>query len=207
VFIELVDTLRCPVAHEETWLVAAVSAYHGRFIARGALGCPVCHAQFRVDEGAVTFAEPRERPGTVRVPTADEVGRAQALLGLSEPGGTVALVGHAANLVHELEEVSQVAILLVNPAGIVPRPGLSVVWCRESVPLAAGSLRGVMVGEGTASALLPSLVRALRPRGRLVAPVGLAVPLDIVELARDGVEWVGERQGGQTSPPVGLRRR
>lgn len=108
---------------------------------------------------------------------------------------------------HALEEAAQVALPLVNPEGVEPQPGLSVVWCRASLPLAAGSLRGVLVGAGASSVLLPSLVRALRPRGRFVAPTPLTVPMDIAELARDDLEWVGERLAVTTSLPVGLRRR
>jgi len=53
VFIELVDALRCPRAHEESWLVLAMSRIEGRHIQEGALGCPVCHAEYPIHEGIV----------------------------------------------------------------------------------------------------------------------------------------------------------
>jgi len=53
--IELVDTLRCPSPHEETWLVAAVTRFDGRDIAEGALGCPICRREFPVRFGEVDF--------------------------------------------------------------------------------------------------------------------------------------------------------
>lgn len=208
-FIELVDALRCPNAHEETWLVAAVERYHGRYIAEGALGCPVCRAEYRVRDGAVLFADPAVSAGgpAEDVPDPDAILRAQALLDLSEPGGRIVLAGGAATLVDALEEATAAAILLVNPVGIAPSPGRSTLWCGAVVPLAAGSLRGVLVGTGVSSAVVPSLVRALRPNGRLVAPVHLPVPMDTVELARDDREWVATRVASTTSAPVGLRRR
>ncbi|MBK8250810.1 MAG: hypothetical protein IPK85_25955 [Gemmatimonadetes bacterium] len=206
-FIELVDALRCPVGHEESWLVAAVDRYHGRHIADGALGCPVCHAVYRVRDGAVHFAEPAGSTGSAVGGDAERVLRAQALLDLSEPGGRVVLAGEAATLADALEEATAAAILLVNPVGVVPTPGRSTIWCGATAPLAAGTLRGAMLGDGVASGLVPSLVRALRPGGRLVAPVHLPLPMDVVELARDDQEWVAERVAAVTSTPVGLRRR
>ena len=44
-FIELVDALRCPVAHAESWLVAAAIRMEARHIVDGTLGCPVCSAE------------------------------------------------------------------------------------------------------------------------------------------------------------------
>ncbi|MBL8958821.1 MAG: hypothetical protein JNJ98_03140 [Gemmatimonadetes bacterium] len=207
-FIELVDALRCPGAHEETWLVAAVERYHGRYIAEGALGCPVCRAEYRVRDGAVHFTDPAAPMGSPPgVLAPEDVLRAQALLDLSEPGGRVVLAGHAAALADALEDAASVATLLVNPVGHSARPGHSTLWCGAVVPLAAGSLRGVLLGAGVSSAVVPSLVRALRPNGRLVAPVHLPVPMDMVELARDDREWVASRVASTTSAPVGLRRR
>jgi len=43
-FSELVDVLRCPRPHEESWLVLAAHRLDGRDIMAGVLGCPVCHA-------------------------------------------------------------------------------------------------------------------------------------------------------------------
>jgi hypothetical protein len=54
-FIELVDALRCLHEHEESWLVAAVERFEGRYIDRGSLGCPVCRTQYRIDRGAADF--------------------------------------------------------------------------------------------------------------------------------------------------------
>ena len=39
-FVELVDLLRCPHAHEDSWLVAAADETADRHIVHGSLGCP-----------------------------------------------------------------------------------------------------------------------------------------------------------------------
>ena len=55
-FIELVDSLRCPNDHAETWLVATCDAMRGRDIVTGTLGCPICRAQYAIVDGAVANA-------------------------------------------------------------------------------------------------------------------------------------------------------
>ena len=52
-FIELVDALRCPRTHEESWLVLAASRIEARHIQEGALGCPVCRAEYPIRDGIV----------------------------------------------------------------------------------------------------------------------------------------------------------
>lgn len=268
--IELVDLLRCPSPHEETWLVAAVTRFDGRDIVEGALGCPTCHRQFPVRLGEVDFAGaggaggaavPDEganagtgvaeggrgpvspAPGAPlddatssrdggRPADADEILRARALLGLGEGGGTILVGGALARHAEPLADAVAVMTLLLNPpaggssagaasagaasagvasASVAPagRPP-SAIRAAGGVPLAAASLRGAWLDEATASgALLDGVVRALRPGGRLVAPAGVAVPAGIRELARDGREWVGERDAAVigASAPVTLRRR
>ena len=62
-FIELVDSLRCIVPHDDTWLVASVGRMDGRHVIDGTLGCPVCHRQFPIRDGAAWF--------TAQPPTGD----------------------------------------------------------------------------------------------------------------------------------------
>lgn len=210
-FIELVDTLRCPRDHEDTWLVAAVEVLHGRHIARGSLGCPVCKTQYPVVNGAVDFTgalkELASEAGMlVAVFSAEEIFRLRALLDLGEPGGVVLLTGSAAPLVAALEASVQVSWLVANPTGISAQPGVSTVWIGDRVPVSPGSLRGAVVGDLVSDGLLASVVLALRPRGRLVAPADVAVPVNVLELARDDRQWVGERTGGRISAPVQLHR-
>ena len=209
-FIELVDILRCPRAHEETWLVAAVSTFHGRHIATGSLGCPICKTQYPVVDGAADFtvAGRQAAPSVVRsaLVSEDEVLRARALLDLSEAGGVVAAFGSAAAVSAALEDSAECTMIQVNPTGAPLGPGVSTLWVDDRVPIAPDSLRAALVGEDVSPALLSSFVAAIRPKGRLVAPAELPVPEGVSELARDDRQWVASRSGGRISPPVPLQR-
>jgi uncharacterized protein YbaR (Trm112 family) len=208
VFIELVDALRCPVNHEDTWLVAAVGRFHGRHVAEGSLGCPVCRAQYRVEQGAVWFAAPPDaRVVAALPPDEQEVLRARALLSLGDAGGVFALVGAAARFADVLQERSEATLVLVNPEGVEQSPGMSTLWVDHHVPIAKGTLHGALVEGAPAAAMLESLAVAIRAGGRLVAPAASAVPHGVAVLARDGREWVAERQAGASrSAPVTLTR-
>ncbi|MGQ0650634.1 MAG: hypothetical protein ACT4P7_24095 [Gemmatimonadaceae bacterium] len=209
-FIELVDALRCPNDHEDTWLVAAVEEFRGRYIARGSLGCPICHAQYRIENGEADFVggtRPANPARTSRPVSEDDLLRTRAFLNLVEPGGLVALVGSAAALATALAANSQNAVLLVNPSGAALEPGVSTLWIAERLPMAAGSLRAAMVGDPDQSAaVVRSLVDALRTGARLVAPSAMPVPPGITELARDERQWVGAKTEVQSSGLLQLQR-
>ncbi|MDP1857736.1 MAG: hypothetical protein Q8K82_03650 [Gemmatimonadaceae bacterium] len=149
-FIELVDSLRCPRVHEDTWLVASVTCFDGRFIVEGSLGCPVCRQQYPVQRGVVDFTDhagesrgargsaPHSDPGCARPadlgadagaapraqplspPLDDLVMRAAALLGLDDAGGVVLLGGRCGELAAALEALSPARALLLNPGPGVP---------------------------------------------------------------------------------------
>jgi hypothetical protein len=210
VFIELVDILRCPRPHEETWLVAAVSTFHGRHIATGSLGCPICRTQYPVVDGAADFTREGHGAaageGVAPSPADDDILRARALLDLSEAGGVVALLGSAASMSAALEDSAECTVLQVNPSGAPLGPGVSTLWVDDRLPLAPDSLRAAMVGDGVSAELLASLVAGIRPKGRLVGPVSQPLPEGVSELARDEKQWVAARSGGRISPPVPLQR-
>ena len=54
-FIEMIDLLRCVNAHEDTWLVASFSEVTNRIVTRGTLGCPVCSAEYPIQDGVADF--------------------------------------------------------------------------------------------------------------------------------------------------------
>lgn len=219
--IELVDSLRCPQPHEDTWLVASVTRFDGRDIVEGALGCPVCRRQYAVQRGEVDFTaghgslSDRARgddargdgsPGPV---DPEQLFRARALLSLGDVGGVVLLGGEQARLATALADEAQVMPLLLNPPDWAQGVGRSPSAIRacDTLPLASGVLRGAWLDATTATdRLLAGTVRALRPGGRLVAPVQSTVPDGVTELARDEREWVAESTG-VASAPVSLRRR
>lgn len=229
--IELVDSLRCPHPHEDTWLVASVTRFDGRDIVEGSLGCPVCRRQYAVREGEVDFtvsvapggdalppavaagtaARPAETqaPASPVVPDEEVLLRARALLALAEPGGIVLLGGAHARNADAFEDEVQVTTLLLNaPAGLRPSGRYpSAMRATDTVPVAGGGLRGAWLDRATATpAIVAAAARALRRGGRLVAPVEVMLPAGVRELARDRSEWVAEGEGGM-SAPVAIRRR
>ena len=211
-FIELVDALRCPRTHEESWLVLAASRMETRHIREGALGCPVCRAEYPIRGGVVDLrldptVAPATRAGqaadaphiTDRVP-ADHLA---AMLNLGDALGFAVLVGawgrHAAAL---LELAHAPPLLLVDPPPHVEMiAGLSGVRADDVLPLALGAARAVAVDDSGA-VRLESAAKATRAGGRVVGPAHAAVPDGVRVLARDEHVWVGERE----APPSSLVR-
>ena len=206
-FIELVDALRCPVPHEESWLVAAAVRMEARHIVEGTLGCPVCAAEYPIHDGVVDF----RRAGGALVPATvvddpEQAMRMAALLNLADAQGFAVLLGAWGAHAHQLASIVETPLVLVDPpAGIVGAPGVSVLRCDGELPLAVGAARAMAIDDGSA-ARVSSAVRATRAKGRVVAPVSVTVPEDVTELARDETMWVGER-GAPTSPLVTLHVR
>lgn len=217
--IELVDSLRCPVPHDDTWLVASVTRFDGRDIVDGMLGCPICHRQYAVHRGEVDFdgaavvrqdaCGDAEIRGSSPVPDADELLRARAVLALGDAGGIVLLGGAHARFAPRFADEVQVAPLLFNaPRWAWSASGApSAIRARDALPIASGTLRAAWFDASTATApILADAARALRAGGRLVAPASAPLPAYVRLLARDEQLWVGEVAGVQ-SAPVALRRR
>jgi hypothetical protein len=198
VFIELVDDLRCPRAHEETWLVAASDRTEDRDIVEGTLGCPICHAEYRIRDGAVWFSEraPTSPPADPRQRVDPELAlRLAALLDLSDAQGFALLAGSWGPAASLLRDIVPTRFVLLNP-GFATAPGRasSVLHIATGIPLADGTCRGVALDDAHSGAPhLEAAVRVLRPRGRLVAPASTPTPDGVSELARDGRLWVAER--------------
>jgi hypothetical protein len=202
VFIELVQALRCPRPHELTWLVAASSEMQERDIVRGVLGCPVCHAEYPINEGIVDFRDSALAAHTRRSTRAgaapdEESARLAALLDLSSPGGFVTLTGSWAACAVALGELTErVHVLVMDPGEQVRSGGgISVALAGGHLPLQPGTSRGIALDELHVSpGLLAAAADALRPHGRLVAPATALVPLGTRELARDARHWVAEKE-------------
>jgi uncharacterized protein YbaR (Trm112 family) len=182
--IELVDLLRCPHAHAESWLVATAERMVGRDIVEGQLGCPVCEAVYPITGGAVLFT-----PATAAEQRAegDDVLRTAALLNLAEPGGVVVLVGAWSVYARPLANIVDAHVLVIDPSDRVE--GVSAIYADGGIPLAAGAARAVATDAPDA------VVLALRPGGRILSPAAVRVPPGVRELARDQRHWVGEPEG------------
>lgn len=199
-FIELVGSLRCVHEHAPTWLVASVAVMEERDIVAGELGCPECGARYPVARGVADFTEGEHGAGAAPEHHDPEmVLRAAALLGLDQPGGLVVLAGTWGGAAHELvAAVERVHVLALDaPERIASGGGVSLARIGATVPLRAGSARGIAVDAAHATPpLLASAVEALRPGGRLLAPAGALLPPGVDELARDERHWVAERHAG-----------
>ena len=207
---DLLDSLRCPRAHDESWLVAMVHTADGPVLIDAELACPVCGAEFRIAEGVARFDV------VVRAENAAPVGampidsmRVAALLGVTESPLPVLLAGSYATAGAELGALVAAPQLWLNaPAAVATPPGpYSALEARECLPLGVETLAGAALdAEHTAPAMLASIVRAVRKDGRIVAPADTPLPTELEELARDECEWVAKVKT-RASGLVELRRR
>lgn len=193
-FVELIDRLRCPNEHADTWLVATASRTAHRYLIDATLGCPECDAEYDVRDGDVYFGAPA--PSEAMPESEDEAMRAAALLHVQERG-LYLLDGGWASLAGAVQGIVDVDLLLADPptspgtasAGQGTLRGIGDRW-----PLAAASLHGIALDRAT-PARTADAVRVLRAAGRLVAPVDAALPAGLRELARDERHWVAEKVG------------
>ena len=206
-FIELVDALRCPRAHEESWLVASATCMEARHIMSGTLGCPVCLSEYPIEDGVVDF---RARRGAVKAArdgsSTDTAMRMAAMLDLTDATGFAVLMGTWGLIATSLATLVETPLILVDPpSGIVGSPGVSVLRCDGEIPLATGAARAVAI-DAESVARVSSSVRVTRTKGRVVAPIALPVPDGVRELVRDDHLWVAERES-VASPIVTLHVR
>lgn len=210
-FIELIDVLRCPNAHEDSWLVLATHRTDGRDIMEGTLGCPICHAEYTIANGIARFAP--VSPTRAEAPDESEALRLAALLDLTGGRGYAVLVGETGNQAARVRELTDVQLMLVNPPeGVAMGTGVSGLTSEPgTLPLAAGSARAIALDGAASPALMRASLEALAPSGRLLAPAALPLPSQVTELARDERHWLAERQpaGGRASSgivPLSRRR-
>ena len=207
-FIELVDALRCPYAHEESWLVASADRMAARHILDGMLGCPVCGVEYPIRDGVVDFRRAAHRSPVAALPAdVEQATRLAAFLGLDDALGFAVLMGEWGSHALELRSLVDCPLVLIDPPEeIEAAPGLSLIRTDGPPPLAAGAARGVAIDAGADPERVASALRATRAKGRVVAPIRIARPPEVRELARDGQVWVGEREA-VASPIVTLHVR
>lgn len=196
-FTELIDTLRCPNRHEDSWLVASSSRSDERHIIDGTLGCPICRASFAIVGGEARFAAP---PAQEPVATLDDDAafRLAAQLHLVEAPEPVLLIGvWTAAAIPLLRLTPTVKLFLGNSrlARVVPGQTSTITHSTARLPLAGASLRAVAIDATHATdALVGDCTRVLRVTGRLVAPAGVMLDAALWKpLARDDEVQVAER--------------
>jgi uncharacterized protein YbaR (Trm112 family) len=209
VFTELIDTLRCPNAHADSWLVATSTRTAERHIIDGRLGCPVCRASFEIKEGEVLFTTGSVLR-TTRVLDDDAAFRLAAQLHLVEAPLPILLTGSWSRAVAPLRRIVPHVIMFVGDATSVIALDDRISTLRmppDTIPLATGSLRGVSLDAAHATqAMLDECARVLRTGGRLVVPAGVGISETAWRtLASDSETVVAERLTA-SSAPVQLRR-
>ena len=192
-FIELTDHLRCPAAHDESFLVLLPDAVKDRQVRSGTFGCPVCNATYPIVDGVVRFGPPIAPPQHFPAAPPPVTGLA-AFLGLGGPGGYVGLVGDVAALGRELSS----ALPGVHFAGInapVGTEGSDRVSLMEApiIPVKARQLRGVVLGAGYGAApeWIADGIRVVLPGLRVVGAGPAPDHEDLQILAAAEGWWVG----------------
>ena len=208
-FIPLVDILRCvrQPPHDDTWLVASIDRAEERDIIEGFLGCPICSAEYPIHLGIVNFAPDVVRP-EYRAVSEEEAIRLAAALDLVDPRMTAVLYGSWGSSAPLIRGFSPAQLVLVNPpAGIATGDGVSIVLSNLA-PLAMASVNAVAIDASASPAMVASLAASLRSGGRMIGPVSVAIPGDLVEIARDDEVWVARLEtAATTSAPILPTRR
>lgn len=185
--------------------MASTGVMRDRHVMEGDLGCPVCGTRYKVRKGIAKLGE--RKPGRVVADTdSGSVIRLAALLALEDADGIVLLARAHAHDARALRKTTGVEVFQLDPPpDVAMGEGLSGIAGAERAPLAAGSIRGAALDADTSDPeYVASVVTALRPRGRLIAPIATPVPAELQELARDDKDWVAEKQSA--TPVIPLRR-
>ena len=182
----------------------------GRDVLEGVLGCPTCAARYPIRAGVADFRDASEAtpPSASQPPATEEVVRLAALLGLTEPGGVVVLVGMCAEMASDLLDlVDGVQVVALNgPPSVASGGGISPVRAGPVLPLARGRVRAFALDEmNVLPSTLDQAAAALVSGGRLLAPARAPVPDGVRELARDARQWVATRENS-AGPVLQLSR-
>lgn len=197
-FIELTEILRCPRAHDQSYMICAPVTMNGRNIVRGGVSCPACGADYPILGGVAYFSPPTILPPALPEPsTTLSADGARTFLGLDGPGGYVLLVGAAGRLARGLAQAQPgvMFVALNPPADVMPDERVSVLRSAAAVPLKQPSVRGAIVGSD--HALEPWLAEAsavVLPGLRVVVERQDAQMAGVDELARGAGVFVGQRR-------------
>lgn len=200
-YIELIDLLRCPRDHEESWLIAAFAKMDGRFVIEGKLGCHICSASYTITDGVADLREgASDLSWSGNSPVAGEDSgeaamRVAAMLNLTRPGALVLLEGDATSVAVSLSELTESRVIVLNPTSQVDDSERVATVFAGRIPLAAASADGIVLSVVPSPGRLRDVLRVLKPGGRLAAPAGSSSEPMLHELARDDEYVVSESIG------------
>ena len=85
-------------------------------------------------------------------------------------------------------------VLVLNPPRSVEESEtVGLLLVSRDIPLAPGSVQGVAIDESFATEILGTVVRILRPGGRVVGPAASQPPMELAVIARDDLHWIAEK--------------
>lgn len=199
--IELIDLLRCPRDHEETWLVATLNAVQDRFVLKAKLGCPVCGASYPIANGIADLRTDRGERATANIDIdPEEAVRIAALLNLTAPNSVVILEAHNAIHAQRISEITECKMIALNPTGAVEdSEAVATVLCDTRIPFAS---RSIAAAACESEKVIQDVPRIIRDGGRALLPVDSAIPAGLIEIARDERNLLAESIGNI----VALRR-
>jgi uncharacterized protein YbaR (Trm112 family) len=198
VFVEFIELLRCPNAHEETPLIAAATRTVDRHLVDATLGCPVCHAEYVVRDGVTRVGA--ASPVNGDAPDADLAMRLAAFLELNDPRRFAILTGRFASQADQLARIAATPLVLVNAPADVQADAAASIVAAVALPLAAGAAHAAAIDESASAELAESITRVVRSGGRLVGPVTRALPTGVREIVRDERLWVAEKIAAPVNP-------
>jgi len=200
VFVELIESLRCPRPHEEAQLVVSAIRTEARHIVEGVLGCPVCNAEFVIVNGEARFGS-QDIPTPRDPPDAERAMRLAAFLELTDARGFALLCGRWGAHADQVLRLAETPLVLVNPPDGVVADVAGVVRTRDAMPFAPSSARAVALDDSMSRGLVESALRAVRAGGRVVGPITLDLPAGATELVRDNRDWVAEKTAASDATP------
>lgn len=187
--IELIDLLRCPEPHEETWLVGAFNRMDGRAVVEAKLGCPICRREYPVRDGVAIFGE-----GIVSEGSAADATRIAAFLNLTSPDKTVLLAGAFADASAGIADMTQARVISLNATTPNRDDHVLEIRTNSRIPLASSSLDGVALDKAhSTDEWVREAERVVRAGGRIVHSTLAAGEGGFHELARDDDFIVAER--------------
>ncbi|HVX38642.1 MAG TPA: hypothetical protein VHB25_03630 [Gemmatimonadaceae bacterium] len=205
-YLPLVDSLRCPKVHAETWLVAQIERIDDRDIVEGVLGCPECLAEYAIHDGVVRFDERAHRAPFV-APAEEDALRLAAALDLTDARMTAILHGRWGACAPIIAGLSPAHLLLVNPPeGIASGDGVSII-VGDDVRIASASMSAAAFDATATPSQIAAFRAAVKGGGRFVGPSDVPIPGELTELARDESIWIGQVPAGMISQPVMPTRR
>ena len=196
-FVELIESLRCPRAHEESPLVVSATRSENRTIVAGQLGCPTCGAEFTIVDGVAWFDGSHPAPAP-EPPSTEVAMRLAAFLDLTDARGFALLCGRWGAHASALYALTETPLVLVNPPSDADSPAvIGIIRTAGPIPLAQSVARAAAL-DAMSEELLASAARVVRNGGRVVGHAGTPLPPGLAELARDEREWVAHKAPAAT---------